>query len=227
MALTYSQLVTQIRNYTEVDSNGLSDSTLNVIVQNAENRIYRELNIDAYRLYASAVTTAGTTTISVPSGLRNIRYVEMISPDGEISNLEQKDSSYMAEFNNFPNSSTYYEKPRYWANWNETTWFVAPTPNTTYAINIAYYSQGTSITAGNSATSTTYISTFAQDLLLYGSLVETYKYLKGPDNMIQVYEQSYQQARESFGVEQTGRRRRDEYVDGEPRVVVDSPPPSK
>jgi hypothetical protein len=227
MALTYSQLVTQIRNYTEVDSNGLSDNTVSVIVQNTENRIYRELNIDAYRLYASAVTTAGTTTISVPSGLRNIRYVEMISPDGEISNLEQKDSSYMAEFNNFPNSSTYYEKPRYWANWNETTWFVAPTPNTTYAINIAYYSQGTSITAGNSATSTTYISTFAQDLLLYGSLVETYKYLKGPADMIQVYEQSYQQARESFGVEQTGRRRRDEYVDGEPRVVVDSPPPSQ
>ena len=227
MALTYSQLVDQIRNYTEVDSNGLSDNTVSVIVQNTENRIYRELNIDAYRLYASAVTTAGTTTISVPSGLRNIRYVEMISPDGEISNLEQKDSSYMAEFNNFPNSSTYYEKPRYWANWNETTWFVAPTPNTTYAINIAYYSQGTSITAGNSATSTTYISTFAQDLLLYGSLVETYKYLKGPADMIQVYEQSYQQARESFGVEQTGRRRRDEYVDGEPRVVVDSPPPSK
>jgi len=227
MALTYSELVTQIRNYTEVDSNGLSDSTVSVIVQNTENRIYRELNIDAYRLYASAVTTAGTTTISVPSGLRNIRYVEMISPSGEINNLEQKDSSYMAEFNNFPNSSTYYEKPRYWANWNETTWFVAPTPNTTYTINIAYYSQGTSITAGNSATSTTYISTFAQDLLLYGSLVEAYKYLKGPADMIQVYEQSYQQARESFGVEQTGRRRRDEYVDGEPRVVVDSPPPSK
>lgn len=227
MALTYSQLVTQIRNYTEVDSNGLSDNTVSVIVQNTENRIYRELNIDAYRLYASAVTTAGTTTISVPSGLRNIRYVEMISPSGEINNLEQKDSSYMAEFNNFPNSSTYYEKPRYWANWNETTWFVAPTPNTTYTINIAYYSQGTSITAGNSATSTTYISTFAQDLLLYGSLVETYKYLKGPADMIQVYEQSYQQARESFGVEQTGRRRRDEYVDGEPRVVVDSPPPSQ
>ena len=227
MALTYSQLVTQIRNYTEVDSNGLSDSTLSVVVQNAENRIYRELNIDAFRLYASAATTAGTTTISVPSGLRNIRYVEMITPvTSEASVVEQKDSSFMAEFNNLPGNSTYYDKPRYYANFNETTWFVAPTPNTTYAINIAYYSQGTSITAGSSTTSTTYISTFAQDLLLYGSLVETYKYLKGPDNMIQVYEQSYQQARESFGVEQTGRRRRDEYVDGEPRVVVESPPPS-
>jgi hypothetical protein len=228
MTLTYSQLVTQIRNYTEVDSNGLSDSTINVIVQNAENRIFRELNIDAFRLYASAVTTAGTTTISVPSGLRNIRYVEMITPGtNEVSTLEQKDSSYMAEFNNLPGNSTYYDKPKYYANWNETTWFVAPTPNTNYAINIAYYSQGTSITSGSSTTSTTYISTFAQDLLLYGSLVETYKYLKGPADMIQVYEQSYQQARESFGVEQTGRRRRDEYVDGEPRVVVDSPPPSK
>jgi hypothetical protein len=228
MTLTYSQLVTQIRNYTEVDSNGLSNSTIDVIVQNAENRIFRELNIDAFRLYASAVTTAGTTTISVPSGLRNIRYVEMITPGtNEVSTLEQKDSSYMAEFNNLPGNSTYYDKPKYYANWNETTWFVAPTPNTNYAINIAYYSQGTSITSGSSTTSTTYISTFAQDLLLYGSLVETYKYLKGPADMIQVYEQSYQQARESFGVEQTGRRRRDEYVDGEPRVVVDSPPPSK
>lgn len=227
MALTYSELVTQIRNYTEVDSNGLSDSTVNIIVQNTENRIYRELNIDAFRLYASAVTTAGTTTISVPSGLRNIRYVEMISPNGEFSTIEQKDSSFMSVYNDTPNNSTYFDKPKYYANWNESTWFVAPTPNTTYAINIAYYSQGTSITAGNSATSTTYISTFAQDLLLYGSLVETYKYLKGPPDMIQVYEQSYQQARESFGVEQTGRRRRDEYVDGEPRVVVESPPPSK
>ena len=85
MSLTYGQLQAQIRNYTEVDSNGLSDSTLAVIVQNTENRIYRELNIDAFRLYASAVTTAGTTTISVPSGLRNIRYVEMISPNGEFT----------------------------------------------------------------------------------------------------------------------------------------------
>jgi hypothetical protein len=90
MALTYSQLVTQIRNYTEVDSNGLSDSTVSVIVQNTENRIYRELNIDAFRLYASAVTTAGTTTISVPSGLRNIRYVEMISPNGEFRYIRTK-----------------------------------------------------------------------------------------------------------------------------------------
>jgi hypothetical protein len=223
--MNYGELRDQIRNYSELSDNMLSDSTVAVIVQNTENRIYREINIDAFRLYASAVTSAGTSTISVPSGLRNIRYVEMINGSGQIVNLLQKDSSWLAEYNPQPGSSTYYAEPKYWANWNATTWFVAPTPDQSYGINIAYYQQPATITS--STTSTSYISTYAQDLLLYGSLVEVYKYIKGPDNMVQMFEQSYQQARESFGVEQTGRRRRDEYVDGEPRVVVDAPAPGK
>ena len=223
--MNYGELRDQIRNYSELSDNMLSDSTVAIIVQNTENRIYREINIDAFRLYASAVTITGVSTISVPSGLRNIRYVEMINGSGEVVNLLQKDSSWLAEYNYQPANSSNYGEPKYWANWNATTWFVAPTPDASYVINIAYYQQPATITS--STTSTSYISTYAQDLLLYGSLVETYKYIKGPDNMIQVFEQSYQQARESFGVEQTGRRRRDEYVDGEPRVVVDSPPPGK
>jgi len=223
--MNYGELQTQIRNYTEVDSNGLSDSTLAVIVQNAENRIYREINIDAYKLYASAVTVVGNTTISVPTGLRNIRYVELIDSSGNISNLIQKDSSWLAEYNPSPSSTSSYAEPKYWANWNGITWFVAPTPDNNYTINIAYYQQPASITS--STTSTSYVSVYAQDLLLYASLSEAYKYLKGTPDMIQVYEQSYQQARESFGVEQTGRRRRDEYLDGEPRVQIDAPNPKK
>ena len=223
--MNYGELRDQIRNYSELSDNMLSDSTVAVIVQNTENRIYREINIDAFRLYASSITVTGTSTISVPSGLRNIRYVEMINGSGEIVNLLQKDSSWLAEYNNKPAYSTNYGEPKYWANWNATTWFVAPTPDAAYAINIAYYQQPATITS--STTSTSYVSVYAQDLLLYGSLVEVYKYIKGPDNMVQMFEQSYQQARESFGVEQTGRRRRDEYVDGEPRVVVDAPPPGK
>jgi hypothetical protein len=223
--MNYGELRDQIRNYSELSDNMLSDSTCAIIVQNTENRIYREINIDAFRLYASAITLTGVSTISVPSGLRNIRYVEMINGSGETVNLLQKDSSWLAEYNYQAANSSNYGEPKYWANWNATTWFVAPTPDDNYTINIAYYQQPATITS--STTSTSYISTYAQDLLLYGSLVEVYKYIKGPDNMIQVFEQSYQQARESFGVEQTGRRRRDEYVDGEPRVVVDAPPPGK
>jgi hypothetical protein len=219
--MNYSDLTTAIQSYSEVDSNGLTSTTLATIVQNAENRIYREVNIDAYKLYASAVTVVGNTTISVPSGLRNIRYAQLIDSSGNISNLIQKDSSWMSEYNSQPAYSTGYAEPKYWANWNSNTWFVAPTPDNNYTINIAYYQQPASITS--STTSTSYVSVYAQDLLLYASLVETYKYLKGPADMIQVFEQSYQQAKESFGIEQTGRRRRDEYLDGEPRTVVNAP----
>lgn len=215
--MNYGELRDQIRNYSELSDNMLSDSTVAVIVQNTENRIYREINIDAFRLYASAITLTGTSTISVPSGLRNIRYVEMINGSGEVVNLLQKDSSWLAEYNYQPANSSNYGEPKYWANWNATTWFVAPTPDDNYAINIAYYQQPATITS--STTSTSYISTYAQDLLLYGSLVEVYKYIKGPDNMIAVYENSYQQAKQSFGVEQIGRRRRDEYLDGEVRIL--------
>jgi len=216
--MNYGNLTTAIQSYTEVDSNGLTSTTLATIVQNAENRIYRETNIDAFRLYASAVTIAGVSTVSVPSGLRNIRYVELIDSSNNVYNLMQKDSSYLAEYN--PNSSSTTGEPKYWANWDAVNWFLAPTPDDTYTINIAYYQQPVSITA--SPTSTSYVSVYAQDLLLYASLVETYKYLKGPADMIQVYEQSYQQALQSFDVEQLGSRRRDEYVEGETRIPVKS-----
>ena len=218
--MNYGDLTTAIQSYSEVDSNGLTSTTLATIVQNAENRIYRETNIDAFRLYASAVTVIGNTTISVPSGLRNIRYVEMIDSSGNVSNLMQKDSSYLAEYNPTDTNTSSYGEPKYWANFNATTWFVAPTPNTNYTINIAYLQQPASITS--STTSTSYVSVYAQDLLLYASLVETYKYLKGPADMIQVFEQSYQQALQSFDVEQLGSRRRDEYVEGETRIPVKS-----
>lgn len=218
--MNYGDLTTAIQSYSEVDSNGLTSTTLATIVQNAENRIYRETNIDAFRLYASAICVTGVSTVSVPSGLRNIRYVELIDSSGNVSNLMQKDSSYLAEYNPQPNNSTYYSEPLYWANFNAVNWFVAPTPDNNYTINIAYYQQPVSITS--STTSTSYVSVYAQDLLLYASLVETYKYLKGPADMIQVYEQSYQQALQSFDVEQLGSRRRDEYVEGETRIPVKS-----
>ena len=223
--MDYDTLRTQIRNYTEVDSNGLSDSTVSVIVQNAENRIYREVPIDAYRLYASTQTGAGTSTISVPSGLRNIRYVQFINSSGDVSTLEQKDSSYLAEYTANPSSTSLYGEPKYYANWDEDTWFVAPVPNTTYTINIAYSKQPATITSTTSGTS--YVSVYAADMLLYASLIETYKYLKGTPDMIQVYEASYQQAVKSFIDEQLGLRRRDEYTDGELRVPLKSVPPSQ
>ena len=202
--MNYSELQTTIRDYTEVEDTVLGSTTLGTIVQNAENRVFRDANIDAYRQYAVSNMVVGQRYVSVPSGLRNIRYVQVTDSSGEQQFLEQKDTSFMAEYDSTP--STTYGFPKYYANWDSNTWGVAPTPSSTSQITIAYY---------------------AQDLLIYASLVETYKFLKGPADMIQLYEQSYQQALQSFGVEQTGRRRRDEYTDGVVRVPLQSVDPSK
>ena len=219
--MNYGELKTAIRNYTEVDSNVLSDAILDTIVQQVENRIYREAQIDSYRQYATSNMVVGQRYVSVPTGLRNIRYVQITDSSGNQTFLEQKDTSFMAEYDPTPGSS--YGTPKYYANWDEDTWVVAPTPSDTFAITIAYYAQPATITSSDSATN--YVSNNASDLLLYGSLSETYKMLKGPADMVQVYEQAYQSALQSFGVEQTGRRRRDEYTSGVIRVPLQTSNP--
>ena len=174
--MNYGELRDQIRNYTEVDSNGLTDSTLAQITKNTENRIFREINMDAFRAYATTAMTTGNRYVSTPTNLRNIRYVQITNSNGDQSFLEQKDTSYMAEYDATP--STSYGTPKYYANWDQDTWVVSPTPSTNFNVTIAYYVQPATISS--SASSTSYVSTYAEDLLLYGCLSETYKYLKGP-----------------------------------------------
>ena len=223
MAYTLTNLQTDIRNYTEVDSNVLSDSVLSTIIKNAENKIYRDTDTDDDRFYATSNLQAGNRYVTIPTDLRIIRFAQLTDSSGNQVYLEQRDTSFMAEYDATP--STSYGTPKYYANWDQDTWVVSPTPSTNFNVTIAYYVQPATISS--SASSTSYVSTYAEDLLLYGCLSETYKYLKGPSDMIQLYEQSYQQALQSFGVEQTGRRRRDEYVDGVVRVPLQSVDPSK
>jgi len=100
---------------------------------------------------------------------------------------------------------------------------VAPTPDAAYRISLAYIKQPDTITTSDS--SSTYLSNNFQDLLICGCMVETLKYLKGPDNMIQIYEASYQEGLQTFAAEQQGRRRRDEYTSGAIRLDIQSPQP--
>lgn len=223
MSYTFSDLKTDIRNYTEVDSSVLSDTILTTIVKNAENRIYRESDSDDNRFYATSNLQSGSRYVTIPSDLRIIRYVQLKDSSGNQVFLEKKETSYMVEFYKTPNSQSGF--PKYYANWDANYWIVAPTPDDTYQITLAYIKQPTSITTSD--TTTTYVSNKYQDLLLYASLVEAYGYLKGPVDMLQYYEQSYQRALQSYSIEQQGRRRRDEYMDGAIRTQMKSVNPSQ
>ena len=226
MAYTFANLKTDLRSYTEVDSTVLTDAICSTITKNAENRIYREADNDDNRFYATSNLTIGNRYVTIPSDLRIIRYAQVtnsnVTPNVHVY-LEKKDTSFITEYYDTP--STASGLPVYYANWDAQYWLVAPTPDAAYELTLAYIKQPSSITASDSTT--TYLSNKYQDLLLYATLLETYGYLKGPQNLIQYYQQSYQQALQSYAIEQQGRRRRDEYQDGVIRTPLKSPPPTQ
>jgi len=226
MAYTLTNLQDDIKSYTEVDSSVFSSAILNTIIKNAENRIYREVDSDDNRFYATSNLQSGSRYVTIPSDLRSIRYVQIkdstVTPNVQYF-LEKKETSYMATFYDTP--STAEGLPKYYANWDANFWIVAPTPNANYEITLAYVKQPDTLTSGVPSTSGTYLSNKYQDLLLYAALVEAYGYLKGPIDMLQYYEASYKRALASYSIEQEGRRRRDEYQDGVIRNVIKSPSP--
>ena len=223
MAYTLTNLQDDIRNYTEVDSGVLSNTILDTIIKNAENRIYREVDSDDNRFYATSNLQSGNRFVTIPSDLRAIRYVQLKDSSNNQVFLDKRDTSFMTEYYNTP--STASGLPKYYANWDANFWVVAPTPNATFEITLAYIKQPTSLTDSSVSTSGTYVSNKYQDLLLYACLVEAYGYLKGPPDLLQYYEQSYQRAAKSYTIEQEGRRRRDEWQDGAIRAQIKSPSP--
>ena len=139
--------------------------------------------------------------------------------------LEQRDTSFIAEYYSTPGTSA-VDIPKYYANWDENFWVLAPTPDKTYEITLAYNKEPVSLTDASVSGTGTFLSNKYQDLLLYACLVNAYGYLKGPADMLQYYSQAYEKALLSYAIEQQGRRRRDEYADGVIRTVLESKNPS-
>ena len=225
MAYTLTNLQDDIRSYTEVDSGVLSNAVINTMIKNAENRIYRDADSDDNRFYATSNLQAGNRYVTIPSDLRIIRYVQLKDSSGNQVFLEKRDTSFMAEYYDTPGTAS--GLPKYYANWDANFWVVAPTPNSTFEITLAYIKQPTSLTDASVSSSGTYVSNKYQDLLLYACLVEAYGYLKGPADMLQYYEASFRRALQSYAIEQQGRRRRDEWQDGAIRTPLKSESPSK
>ena len=232
MAYTLANLETDIKGYTEVNSNVFTTAVLNRFITNAEARIYRSVDADLERHYATSSLVIGNRYVTIPDDLRTIRYVQLTDAAGKQTYLDQRDPSFMAEYYPTPNSQS-TDIPKYYGNWDEEFWVVAPTPNTAFTITLAYNKDPISLTnttipsAEPAATNGTYLSNKYPDLILYASLVNAYGYLKGPTDMIQYYQGQYKEAIETYSIEQEGRRRRNEYNDGVTRIPLKSESPSK
>jgi hypothetical protein len=217
MALTYAQLVTKIRNYTEVDSSVFTDDVVNGFIADAEERILRDVNTDADRKYATASMVASQKFLNFPTGALIIRAIQ-ITNSGERIYLEKRDTTFIDEFN----STSATGVPKYYANFDDDTLMFAPIPNATFSIQASYVALPTGLSSSNTQT---YVSKRFPNGLLYACLIEAFGYLKGPMEMLQYYEKQYNNAISKYAIEQIGRRRRDDYFNGAIRIKIDSPSP--
>ena len=214
--MTYAELVQKIRDYTEVDANVLTSTIVDGIISDAEFRIFRDVDSDNNRRYAFANLITSQRYINTPADLLIIRSAQIVDSDGSAQPdnrefLEYRDTSFISEFN--PTGAT--GVPKYYSLWDKDTIVIAPTPDATYEIQLNYILKDPGLSAKNT---TTYISKYFPNGLLYACLVEAFSFLKGPNDLLQLYEGKYKQVLEGFSIEQMGRRRRDEYQAGVPRV---------
>jgi len=228
--ISFTDLKTQIRNYTEVSSTVLTDAVIENIVLNAEYRIARDVPIDAYRKTATDNLVANQEHAQVPAGALFVRGVQVADSTAAFNNpiwLEKKDVTFLDEFNGARATG----RPKFFAmqggetgNTSTTSGAVllSPIPDATYVFKVHYNVMPTKLEASSNETS--FISLNFPNGLLYCCLSEAYSYLKGPMDMLQLYEGKYNKEIQMFAGEQIGRKRRDDYTDGTVRIPVQSPP---
>jgi len=234
--ISYDTLVTQIRNYTETDSNVLTTDILENIILNAQHRIMRDIPIDADRKQQLGNLVAGQESINAPAGCLFVRGIQVYDTAGSETTganrwLEKKDYTYLQEYQDVTGTSAAQGQPKYYAmfgggtgNTDTTSGRIAfaPVPNTTYRFRVHFNKMPATLESGNQ---TNYISLNFPNGLLYCCLSETYGFLKGPMDMLTLYENKYKQEVQKFASEQVGRRRRDDYTDGTVRIPIPSPNP--
>ena len=220
---TYSELTQQILDYTEVSTDVLTATRTNDFIEHAENRIFRDVDLDVFKSHQTANLISGSAFLSLPGGttptpesLGTVRTFQIYPASGTPTRdfLEQRDISFMNEY--WPDRTS-TGTPRYWAWWDHNSIYVAPTPDSAYNVELGITRLPTRLSSTNT---TSWLGNNAPAVLLYGCLAEAFKFLKGPAEMLQLYEQSYQRAIQGLAIEQSGKHRRDEYMQGELRIPL-------
>ena len=129
--MTYDELVTNIRNYTEVDSNVFSNSVINTFITMAENRILRDIDLDVFKLEVAGSLTSGNRFLTAPSDILTHRYMILTSVGGDQIFLDFRDTSFMKEY--WPDGSE-TGVPKYYSVWDQNTFYIAPTPGQSYSV---------------------------------------------------------------------------------------------
>jgi hypothetical protein len=217
--MNYTALSAAIQAYTE---NTEADFVANipVFVQQAEQRIYNSMQFPSIRKNVTGATTANNKYVGCPSDFLAVYSMAVVDGAGAYEYLLNKDVNFIRQAYPIPTETGL---PKYYALFgpqsndvNELTFIVGPTPDATYVVELHYYYYPPSIvTAG-----TTWLGDNFDSVLLYGSLVEAYTYMKGEQDMMALYNGKYQEALALAKRLADGMERQDAYRSGQFRQKV-------
>ena len=205
MAWTYSSLKTAIQDYSESTETSFT-THLDDFIKTAEERTLKSVQLDDFIKNVTGTATSGSAYLGAPSDFLSPFSLAVIDGDSNYNFLKLKHPSFIRDFT--PASATTGE-PKYYAEFDEDTFILAPTPNSNYTFELHYFYRPSSLTsAGDSGT--TWLSTNAPNVLLYGSLAEAMVYLKNYEAS-PIYEQRFQEALALMKNLGEGKSTRDQY----------------
>ena len=215
--MNYTELTNAIHTYTESSETAFVAND-DLIIEMAERKIYRMADLNVARKYATSTLTIDDPFVTLPGDvvvIRSVQIIDTLTTPGTTTRdyLLQKDPSFMDDFTGDRTDSG---KPRYYAHYNDTTLFVAPAPDQAYDIEVAYTYRPAQISSGNT---TTWLSTNAPDVLLYGCLLEAARFLKEEPDIFQMYEKQYAEAFQGMLMEENLRNRTDSYREREIKIT--------
>ena len=222
--MTYVELVANIKSYTENYETEFAAS-IPVFVTQAETRIYNSVQIPPLRKNVTGLVSANNKYLSCPLDFLSVFSLAVIDGTGRFEYLLNKDVNFMRAA--YPSPAT-TGIPQYYALFgptvassvisDELSFIVAPTPDAQYNVELHYYYYPESITVA--ADGRTWLGDNYDPVLLYGSLVEAYTYMKGEQDMMAYYEKKYQDAMMQLNRLGTGLERGDAYRDGQAKIKV-------
>ena len=211
--MNYSQLSTLIQEYCESTEQSFV-ANIPTFVQLAEERIYNSVQIPAIRKNSTATMSIGNKYMSLPTDWLSTFSLAVFNPsNNEYTYLLNKDVNFIRQA--YPDADD-LGRPDYYAIWDANTMILGPAPDIAYTAELHYYYYPASIVTAN----TSWLGTNFETVLLYGSLREAYTYLKGEQDMMNYYEQKYQEALGQLKRLGDGLDRQDAYRSGQVRVQV-------
>ena len=204
MAYTFTTLKTAIQAYTD-NTESTFVSQLSRFIINAEERILKECQLDDFRKNVTGSATQSIKFLTKPTDFLAPFSLSVVNSSSN-EFLEYKHITFLQDYTPDPTTTGV---PKYYGDWDEDTFLLAPTPNANFTAELHYFYRPQSITASSDGTS--WLGTNAELAMLYGALVEAYTFMKGEQDLLSLYNGRFQESLQWLKNLGEGKQTRDEY----------------